>query len=155
VTEADLGKVQTFEISTREHYGVIDAFLFSTNNQLLTEYTQEQMDEFFLNRGGPIGDFDGSGTLDVADINDLTAQSAGQMNPAGCDLNGDSAVNAADVKVWVKDLLGAGWGTRTWTRSSIPRTWSRCWPPERLKPTCQPSGRRATLTAMAARIRAT
>jgi hypothetical protein len=48
VSEADVGKVQTFQISSREHYGAIDAFVFSTSNQLLQDYTQEQMDEFFL-----------------------------------------------------------------------------------------------------------
>lgn len=53
---------------------------------------------------GPNGDFDGSGVLDVADINMLTAASAGGANPAEFDVNGDGAVNQADVNAWAKDL---------------------------------------------------
>jgi hypothetical protein len=53
------------------------------------------------------GDFDGSGALDAADIDDLTVQVAGGTNPAAYDLNGDSAVNAADMTVWIKDLYNS------------------------------------------------
>jgi hypothetical protein len=53
------------------------------------------------------GDFDGSGVLDAADIDDLTAQVAGQSNPAAYDLNGDMAVNAGDIGVWVKELFNS------------------------------------------------
>jgi hypothetical protein len=51
------------------------------------------------------GDFDGDGILGAADIDDLTAQSAGSLNPPAYDLNADSLVNQADVEVWIKDLL--------------------------------------------------
>lgn len=50
------------------------------------------------------GDFNANGSLDVADINDLTGKSAGGTNPAAYDLSGDAAVNEADVKVWIRDL---------------------------------------------------
>jgi hypothetical protein len=53
------------------------------------------------------GDFDGSGALDLADIDDLTAQSAGGTNPLEYDLNADTLVNDADVKTWVSDLYGS------------------------------------------------
>ncbi len=53
---------------------------------------------------GPAGDFDGSGVLDVADIDALTAQSAAAQNNGDYDLNGDAKVDAADVKVWIRDL---------------------------------------------------
>jgi hypothetical protein len=56
---------------------------------------------------GPRGDFNGSGTLDAADIDDLTAKSAEGQNPPAYDLNADSAVNEADVRVWVKELFGS------------------------------------------------
>jgi hypothetical protein len=54
---------------------------------------------------GIAGDFDGSGVLDAADIDDLTAQSAKGTNPGDYDLNGDTLVNEQDVRVWVKDLF--------------------------------------------------
>ena len=54
--------------------------------------------------GGPVGDFDGSGVLDIADINALTEASAGGANPAEFDVNGDGSVNQADVATWVGEL---------------------------------------------------
>ena len=51
------------------------------------------------------GDFDNNGVLDIADINDLTVQSASGLNSPGYDLNGDAFVNEADVSVWMKDLF--------------------------------------------------
>jgi hypothetical protein len=57
--------------------------------------------------GGLTGDFDSSGALDAADVDDLTAQSAAATNPAGYDLNSDALVNDADIQVWVKDLFNS------------------------------------------------
>jgi hypothetical protein len=57
--------------------------------------------------GGVTGDFDSSGVLDAADIDDLTAQSAGGLNSAAYDLDADALVNSADVNVWVKDLFNS------------------------------------------------
>jgi hypothetical protein len=54
-----------------------------------------------------VGDFNGDGTLDQADINDLTARSAGGLNPVAYDLNADALVNDVDVQVWVKDLFNS------------------------------------------------
>jgi hypothetical protein len=51
------------------------------------------------------GDFNGDGVLDSQDIDDLTVQSAKRTNPPAYDLNNDSLVDDADVKVWVKDLF--------------------------------------------------
>jgi MYXO-CTERM domain-containing protein len=108
VTEEDINQVQAFEISTREHYGVIDALLFSTSNELLFEYTQEQMAEFFVNVTDPLqGDFDSDGQLGAADVNDLTVQVAGGANPAAYDLNADTLVDSGDIGVWVKDLYNS------------------------------------------------
>jgi hypothetical protein len=109
VTEDDINKPLTFEISTREHYGVFDSFVFSTSNELLFEYTQEQMEEFFVSGAvePPSGDFDSSGQLDAADINDLTGQVAGGTNPPAYDLNADALVDSADIGVWVKDLYNS------------------------------------------------
>jgi hypothetical protein len=55
---------------------------------------------------GP-GDFNSSGALDAADLDDLTGQSAGGTNPAAYDLNADALVNSTDVQVWVKDLFNS------------------------------------------------
>jgi hypothetical protein len=51
------------------------------------------------------GDFNKDGVLSAADIDDLTGQSAGGMNPDVHDLNADALVNIADVNIWVKDLF--------------------------------------------------
>ena len=106
ITEDDLNKPLEFTIATREHYSVIDGFLFTTNNELLTNFEQTQMDGFFLNLGGGgiAGDFDGDGQLTALDINELTRQSASGANVATYDVNGDASVNSDDVKSWIRDL---------------------------------------------------
>jgi hypothetical protein len=53
------------------------------------------------------GDFNGNGSLDAGDIDDLTGQAAAGTNPAAYDLNSDAAVNTADVTVWVRDLYNS------------------------------------------------
>jgi hypothetical protein len=58
--------------------------------------------------GGVEGDFNGDGLLDIADLDDLTKQSASVTHPPKYDLNGDSLVDEADVNFWVKDLYN-GW----------------------------------------------
>jgi hypothetical protein len=71
VTPAEVGMVLDFEISTREPYGSIDGFLFSTSNTLLEDYTQEQMDEFFIDQGAPAlqaGDADQDLDFDQLDL---------------------------------------------------------------------------------------
>jgi hypothetical protein len=111
ITEADIGQVQTFQISTREPYGAIDGLLFSTSDQLLQEYSQQQVDELFLNRTIAIpGDFDKSGVLDLADVNMLNAGISAGTNEAALDLNADNAVNRDDLAVWVKDLKKTWFG---------------------------------------------
>ncbi len=56
-----------------------------------------------LNASVP-GDFSQDGVLNVADINDLTMQSASGLNPAAYDLNHDNQVDQADVEVWIGNL---------------------------------------------------
>jgi hypothetical protein len=53
------------------------------------------------------GDFNSNGVLDVADIDDLTVQTAAGGNPPAYDLNSDALVNDADINVWVKDLANS------------------------------------------------
>jgi hypothetical protein len=57
-----------------------------------------------LGLGQLVGDFSGNGSLDVADIDALTGQSASGSNPAEYDLTSDALVNEADVKAWISDL---------------------------------------------------
>jgi hypothetical protein len=67
---------------------------------------------FLIDHTGSVllGDFDGSGELDLADIDDLTVQVAGGTNPADYDLNSDAVVDAADITVWINDLFGSWTG---------------------------------------------
>ncbi len=112
VTEEDLNQPLTFEISNREAYGVIDQFVFTTSFDMLFEYTQEDMDGFFLNRGVTplLGDFDASGVLDLPDVNLLNAEIAAGTNDPQFDVNEDSQVNTADLVVWVQDLRKTWFG---------------------------------------------
>jgi hypothetical protein len=56
---------------------------------------------------GVPGDFDDNGVLDAGDIDDLTGQSAGGLNPPQYDLNDDALVNTTDVNIWIKDLFNS------------------------------------------------
>jgi hypothetical protein len=51
---------------------------------------------------GPVGDFNGNGSLDAADL-DLQANAIGGTNFT-FDLNGDRKIDVADRRVWVNDL---------------------------------------------------
>ena len=84
-----------------EHGTSLDVMIFSQNPDL----TPEELDELLSTPGGLPGDFNGDGVLDALDINDLTAQSASQLNRTEYDLNGDMLVDTQDVNVWVKDLF--------------------------------------------------
>ncbi len=53
------------------------------------------------------GDFNGDGVLDAQDIDDLTAQSASQMNDPAYDLNNDNVVDVSDVTIWTKQLFNS------------------------------------------------
>ena len=94
VTEADVGTVMDFQISTREPYGAIDGFLFSTSNELLEVFTQEQIDEFILREEAVVG---------------LQAGDADQ------DLDFDQ-IDLVQVQVAAKYLTGqaATWGEGDW-----------------------------------------
>jgi hypothetical protein len=50
------------------------------------------------------GDFDNNGSLNLVDVNDLTARIAGGAHPTGYDLNDDAKVDQADLTTWVKTL---------------------------------------------------
>ncbi len=79
---------------------ISDVWLF---DEALTEAQVNQVMNGSFGGGVP-GDFDGDGELTIADIDDLTRQSASLTNPVDYDLNGDAAVNQDDVKFWIGDL---------------------------------------------------
>ena len=58
--------------------------------------------DFNLAPPGVLGDFDGSGVLDAADIDQLSQ--AVTVGTLSFDLNNDAAVNQEDRRVWVEDL---------------------------------------------------
>jgi hypothetical protein len=67
--------------------------------------------EFLYQSGdGTPGDFNGNGTLDAGDIDDLTAQVAGGLNPASHDLTGDALVDLADIDFWMVNLFNSWTG---------------------------------------------
>ncbi|MCP4194150.1 MAG: PEP-CTERM sorting domain-containing protein [Planctomycetaceae bacterium] len=104
VTEEMVGQVLDFQISAREPYGAIDGFLFASSDLLLQDYTQGEIDDFFLNSNvdpGVVGDFDGSGALDLPDVNLLNAEINAQTNNAEFDLTEDGKVDNADLGNWV------------------------------------------------------
>jgi hypothetical protein len=64
-----VGQTLTFEIGTREPYGVFDGFLFIQDDDvdLLDEFSQEDLDEGILPQ--PInGDYNNNGAVDAADF---------------------------------------------------------------------------------------
>jgi hypothetical protein len=71
VTPDMVGDTLTFEIGSREHYGVMDGFLFIQvdnpypNNDLLDIYTQAELDAVLPQAVNP--DYNGDGTVDAAD----------------------------------------------------------------------------------------
>ncbi len=107
VDDADLGTVLDFEITGRENYGVFDAFVFSTSNMLLEDFTQEQMDEFFLNPGGVSipGDVDGDGDVDADDIDSLSMAISGGLTGDNYDVDGNGTVDASDRQALIGSTL--------------------------------------------------
>ena len=60
--------------------------------------------EFTL--AGLVGDFDGNGILDAADIDALSAEVAANSNNGAFDVTGDGVVDQADRTEWVSNLRG-------------------------------------------------
>ena len=70
VTPEQAGKVVTFEIGTREVYGVFDGFLFIQDDDvdLLDVFSQEKVDEILDFPVGGIGDLNLDGYVDSLDL---------------------------------------------------------------------------------------
>jgi hypothetical protein len=84
--------------------------LFSTSNLLLEDFTQEQMDEFFLNMGGIAvpGDFNGNGQIDLGDL-DVHSQLIKDGDLIG-DVNGDGVTNFDDRVAWTEQFQNSWLG---------------------------------------------
>ncbi|MCA9169851.1 MAG: hypothetical protein KDB23_19385, partial [Planctomycetales bacterium] len=57
-----------------------------------------------LSSGGLVGDFDGSGALDVADIDLLTSAARAVATDLTFDLSQDGGVDEADRRMWIEEL---------------------------------------------------
>ena len=74
------------------------------------ELTPEQVAEMYANPGsvatfgGTDGDFDGNGTLDAADADQLIAEITSGANGAAFDLTSDGNVDQADLIEWVTNI---------------------------------------------------
>jgi hypothetical protein len=56
------------------------------------------------------GDFNGDGSINVADINDLTSAIAAGSSDSKYDVNGDGNINSTDRTSWVVDVVGTWMG---------------------------------------------
>jgi hypothetical protein len=74
------------------------------NGELTRDEIASIMSSGVKSSSGLIGDFDGSGELDLADVNLLNAAVASQQNDDKFDLDGDQQVTASDLNLWVTDL---------------------------------------------------
>jgi len=118
VAPEDVGTTVTFEISTREAYGAIDALLFTTNNQLLNDFSQENVDALL----NPLaGDMDFNGAVDFDDINPFVLglndavlyESEFGLPPAvNGDTDGNGSFDFDDIAGFV-DILGSGGAVST------------------------------------------
>ena len=103
IVEAQIGAWQ----DSRYLAGAIDEF--AIYNSVLSE--ERIVAHYNAAMGSDVlGDFDGSGALDVADVDALVEQIAAGTNEALFDLNSDSMVNDNDLTIWVKDLKKTWFG---------------------------------------------
>jgi hypothetical protein len=65
---------------------------------------------FAMAGGGLVGDYNGNGTLDAADIDLLSAAVRGNSTDQQFDANGDGAINSADRTFWVNNLANTWMG---------------------------------------------
>ncbi|MEO2045624.1 MAG: PEP-CTERM sorting domain-containing protein [Pirellulales bacterium] len=85
VTPEQVGQVVTFEIASREQYGVFDGFLFIQDDDvdLLDVYTQEEVDGIFDIPVGSIADLNLDGYVDGLDLGVLLGDWNPPTQPSG------------------------------------------------------------------------
>ncbi len=123
VTEDQLNQTLTFEIGTREPYGVFDGFLFIQDDDvdLLDIYTQEEVDAVL--GAAPIAeDLNGDGFVDGLDLGILLGNFGNTATPDGGELDGTDPVDGLDLGI----LLGAWNPPPTVAGASVPEPASLC-----------------------------
>jgi len=114
VTQADVGTTLTYQFASREHYGAIDAILFSTSNTLLEDFTQNQLTQLVH---GVVGDMDLNGAVDFDDIgpfvlglNDPVEYETqfGLPPVVKGDIDGNGSFDFDDIAGFVSILTGDG-----------------------------------------------
>ncbi len=93
----ETGTVLDFAIATRERGASLDTFVFSQNAEL----TISDLDALIA--GGDPCDFDGDGVLGAGDLDLLSTEIRAGTNNASFDVNGDGAVDVADLNFLVGD----------------------------------------------------
>jgi len=106
VTPEQVGQTLTFEIGTRENYGVFDGFLFiqDDNVDLLDLFTQEEVDAILP--VAPDADFDDSTSVDGADLAIWETNFATGTTNATGDADGDADADGTDFLVWQQQYTG-------------------------------------------------
>jgi hypothetical protein len=122
VIETDIDKQGDFILDDFAGRGTLPPVVSVGGPSLWDQFVDGAVDEFaiwsgaltdaeimnlYTNTGQVVGDFNDSGVLDAADIDDLTGQSASGANPPAYDLTGDALVNEADVQNWIRDQFGS------------------------------------------------
>jgi hypothetical protein len=123
VTEEQVGQTLTFEIGTREPYGVFDGFLFIQDDEvnLLEMFSQQELTDAILSGdAGEAGDLNDDGEINFGDLTpfvmaltDIPAYEAaypGVDRVARCDVSGDGMCNFGDLTPFA-DLLTGGPGS--------------------------------------------
>jgi len=100
VTPEQVGNVVTFEIGSRENYGVFDGFLFIQDDDvdLLDVYTQAEVDAILP--VAPNADFNGDMAVDGADLGIWDTNYGTAATNATGDADGDADADGSDYLIW-------------------------------------------------------
>lgn len=88
----------------------VDGADFNTYFSVAGQVGQDDYTLTSLVGGSIAGDFDNDGSLTAADIDLLSTEVLGGLNPPAYDLNNDGLVNEADRTVWVEELSSTYFG---------------------------------------------
>ncbi|MEM7315186.1 MAG: hypothetical protein AAF497_18750, partial [Planctomycetota bacterium] len=95
ISAADVDVPLEFRVGSRERFADFDAFVFHRNSNL----SAAQLDALFSGEC-PQVDFNGDGSVDCADVDQLVAMIAAGTNDPQFDLTGDGVVDRDDLTDW-------------------------------------------------------